>query len=166
MTDDPIAVMLKFGFLAVLYLFLLWVARSSLKDLRRGDDPELAADGPPGGIDGQPGRPRRDGFASDLRAGVSPRLEVVAAMGREPGSVLDIGDGAVLGRAESADVTIDDAFASSTHARIFPRGQFMYVEDMGSTNGTYLNGRQLRRAEQLKVADSIRIGDTELRYQE
>ena len=42
----------------------------------------------------------------------------------------------------------------------------MYIEDMGSTNGTYLNGRMLRRPEQLKVADRIRIGDTEYRYQE
>ena len=166
MTDDPIAVMLKFGFLIVLFLFLFWVAWSSLKDLRRGGDGELAAEGPPGGVDGSPGRSRREGFSSDLRAGVSPRLEVVAAMGREPGDSLDIDEGAVIGRADSADVTIDDAFASSTHARIYPRGQFMYVEDMGSTNGTYLNGRRLRRAEQLKVADSIRIGDTELRYQE
>ena len=61
---------------------------------------------------------------------------------------------------------MDDPFASSAHARIFPRGEFMYVEDMGSTNGTYLNGRQLRTAERLKVADVIRIGDTEYRYQE
>jgi pSer/pThr/pTyr-binding forkhead associated (FHA) protein len=42
----------------------------------------------------------------------------------------------------------------------------VYIEDMGSTNGTYLNGRQLKRPEQLSVADSIRIGDTEYRYQE
>jgi pSer/pThr/pTyr-binding forkhead associated (FHA) protein len=42
----------------------------------------------------------------------------------------------------------------------------MYVEDMGSTNGTYLNGRQLRQAERLKVADVVRIGDSEYRYQE
>jgi pSer/pThr/pTyr-binding forkhead associated (FHA) protein len=61
---------------------------------------------------------------------------------------------------------VDDPFASSAHARIFPRGDFMFIEDMGSTNGTYLNGRQVRRAEQLKMADKIRIGDTEYRYQE
>jgi pSer/pThr/pTyr-binding forkhead associated (FHA) protein len=42
----------------------------------------------------------------------------------------------------------------------------MYIEDMGSTNGTFLNGRQLRKPEQLRVADVIRIGDTEYRYQE
>ena len=42
----------------------------------------------------------------------------------------------------------------------------MYIEDMGSTNGTYLNGRQLRRPEQLKAANAVRIGETEYRYQE
>ena len=61
---------------------------------------------------------------------------------------------------------MEDPFASSVHARIFPRNGFMHVEDMGSTNGTYLNGRQLRKAEQLKPADKIRIGDSEYSYQE
>ena len=102
----------------------------------------------------------------DLRAGVHPRLEVVAAMGHEPGSSFEVGEGATLGRADSADVMVDDPFASSAHARIFNRGDFMYIEDMGSTNGTYLNGRQLRAPERLKVADVVRIGDTEYRYQE
>ena len=74
--------------------------------------------------------------------------------------------GATLGRADSAEIRIDDPFASSAHARVFPRGDFMYVEDMGSTNGTYLNGRQLKTAERLKMADVIRIGDTEYRYRE
>ena len=72
----------------------------------------------------------------------------------------------LLGRADSAEIRIDDPFASSAHARVFARGEFMYVEDMGSTNGTYLNGRQLKTAERLKMADVIRIGDTEYRYRE
>jgi hypothetical protein len=159
--DDPIALLLKFSFLAVLYLFLLWVARSSLKDLARHRDAVPVEGAPParGG-----GRRRRSG--PDLRAAVEPRLEVVAAMGHEPGASFRIGESATLGRSDSADIPVDDPFASSAHARIFPRGQFMYIEDMGSTNGTYLNGRPLRRPEQLKVADTIRIGDTEYRYQE
>ena len=49
-----------------------------------------------------------------------------------------------MGRSDSAEIRVDDPFASSAHARIFPRGDFMYVEDMGSTNGTYLNGRQVQ----------------------
>ena len=102
----------------------------------------------------------------DLRAGVAPRLEVVAAMGHDPGTRFDVGAGATHGRSDSADIPVDDPFASSAHARIFQRGDYMYLEDMGSTNGTYLNGRQVRTAERLKVADTIRIGDTEYRYQE
>jgi pSer/pThr/pTyr-binding forkhead associated (FHA) protein len=158
--DDPIAVALKFGFLAVLYLFLLWVARSSLRDLAR----TAAAPEPP---PPEPApEPRRRRTRPDLRAGVRPRLEVIAAMGHEPGTVFEIGDGATLGRSPSSDIRVDDPFASSAHARIFPRGEFMYIEDMGSTNGTYLNGRPLRRPEQLKVADVVRIGESEYRYQE
>jgi FHA domain len=158
--DEPLAVALKFGFLAVLYLFLLWVARSAIRDLRRYEGSSVAepVDAP------NPGRSRRAG--PDLRAGVAPRLEVVAAMGHEPGTSFDVGEGATLGRSNGADIRIDDPFASSAHARIFPRGDFMYVEDMGSTNGTYLNGRQLRQAQRLRMADVIRIGDSEYRYQE
>ena len=156
--DDPIAILLKFGFLAVLYLFLLWIARSALKDVSGGQATALIDD------TGPTARPRGGGM--DLRSGVFPQLEVVAALGREPGERVDVGEGITLGRSPSADIQIDDPFASAAHARIFPRGQFMYIEDMGSTNGTSLNGRQLRKPEQLKVADSIRIGDTEYRYQE
>jgi pSer/pThr/pTyr-binding forkhead associated (FHA) protein len=149
---DPVAVALKFGFLAVLYLFLLWVAWSAMRDVagrRRpiGDDRAGRGDG---------GAP----------SGVQPALVVVAAMGQEPGTVFEIIDEAVLGRAPTADVRIEDAFASSAHARIFPRGQSMYIEDMGSTNGTYLNERQLRTVDQLRPGDTIRIGETEYRYEE
>jgi FHA domain len=159
--DEPLAVALKFGFLAVLYLFLLWVARSAMKDLSRAGAGAAAAEP----IE-PPSPRRRESALPDLRAGVEPRLEVVAAMGHEPGTTFDIGSGATLGRSDGADIGVDDPFASSAHARIFQRGDFMYVEDMGSTNGTYLNGRQIRGAERLKVADTIRIGDTEYRYQE
>ena len=160
--QDPVAVALKFGFLAVLFLFILWVARSSLRDLSEHDDASLVIDG-----DGDAGAvPRRDRRGPDLRAGVDPRLEVVAAMGLDPGTSFELGEGATMGRADGSDIPVDDPFASSAHARIFPRGQFMYIEDMGSTNGTYLNGRRLRAAERLKPGDTVRIGETEYRYQE
>ena len=155
MSDDPIAVLLKFGFLAVLYLFLFWVARSALRDLSRADEPAPAAEG--GG--------RRDGRPNGL-ADVSPRLEVIVATGHRPGAAYDVHDGVTLGRSDGSDIRIEDPYASSAHARIFPRGDGMYIEDMGSTNGTFLNGRQLRRPEALKAADRVRIGDTEFRYQE
>jgi FHA domain-containing protein len=160
-SDDPLAVALQFGFLVILYLFLIWVARSARRDLVRGQEPAFVEDAPRA----DEGRGDR-GFAGDLSAGVEPRLEVVAAMGYEPGTTFDISDGATLGRAGSADIHVEDPFASSVHARIFSHSGFMHVEDMGSTNGTYLNGRQLRKAEQLKPADKIRIGDSEYSYKE
>jgi pSer/pThr/pTyr-binding forkhead associated (FHA) protein len=161
--DDPLAVALKFGFLAVLYLFLLWVSRSALRDLARSQDAAVAAEPvePPSAA-----RRHEERRGPSMMSNMRPRLEVIAALGYQPGTVFDISSGATLGRAESAEIPINDPFASSTHARIYPSGDFMHVEDMGSTNGTYLNGRQLRGAERLKVADVIRIGDSEYRYQE
>lgn len=157
--NDPIAVALKFGFLAVLYLFLLWVSRSALRDLARSQEPVPAdpvdSPGPSGG-----------GDAGGLLGSINPRLVVIAALGFEPGTRFDISQGATLGRADVADIRVDDNFASSSHARIFQRGDFLHVEDMGSTNGTYLNGRTLSAAERLKVGDVIRIGDSEYRYEE
>jgi len=159
--DEPLAVALKFGFLVVLYLFLLWVVRSAMRDLARYGGSAAAAE--PVEVP-RPGR--RERATPDLRSGVSPRLEVVAAMGHEPGTTFDVGEGATFGRSNGADIQVDDPFASSAHARIFDRGGFMYVEDMGSTNGTYLNGRQLKTAERLSMGDTIRIGDSEYRYEE
>ena len=160
---DPIAVLLKFGFLAVLYLFLLWIARSALRDLRRGEEPAAAVAGgtmraPSNGHDGA----EEDGMSPDLR----PRLEVVAAKGHQPGHAFAVRGGALLGRSETADVHIDDSFASASHARIYPSARGVFIDDLGSTNGTYVNGRKVTRPLQLEVDDAVRIGDTELRYRE
>jgi len=160
--DEPLAVALKFGFLAVLYLFLLWVSRSALRDLAGSQDATASSEPVEA-----PGQERvREDAGPGLMAAMQPRLEVIAALGHEPGTVFDLAEGATMGRSDHAEIRIDDAFASSAHARVFQRGDFMHVEDMGSTNGTYLNGRQLRGPERLKVADVIRIGDSEYRYQE
>jgi hypothetical protein len=159
--DEPLAVALKFGFLAVLYLFLLWVVRSAMRDLARSSGGAAAAE--PVEVPGPSRRERRTPAAS---SGGAPRLHVVAAMGHEPGRTFDVGDGLVFGRSDAADVRVEDPFASSSHARIFDRGGAMYLEDMGSTNGTYLNGRQVKSAEHLNASDTIRIGDSEYRYEE
>ncbi len=157
---DPLAILLKFGFLAVLYLFLLFIARSALRDLRRVEEaPAAAGTGPPG-HDGRPAA--GDGPPVDL----NPRLEVVAAGGHQAGREFDVRAGARLGRAQTSEVNIDDSYASAAHARLYPRSGAMFIEDLGSTNGTYVNGRQLTRPLQLAEGDTVRIGDTELRYRE
>jgi hypothetical protein len=158
--DEPLAVALKFGFLAVLYLFLMWVVRSSARDLARysGSAAAEPVEAPSAARRSRPVPARSEGGA--------PRLVVVAAMGHEPGTTFDVGDGAMFGRADAADIHVEDPFASSSHARIDNRGGAMYLEDMGSTNGTYLNGRKVSSAEPLGTGDTIRIGDSEYRYEE
>src|SRR3954469_284345 len=150
--DEPLAVALKFGFLAVLYLFLLWVARSAQRDLSRAEGVEAAR-----GDRAEPQLGKRRDKGGPDRSGTQPRLEVVAAMGYAPGTLLDLSGGVTLGRSDVAEIRVEDQFASSNHARIYERGEFMYIEDMGSTNGTYLNGRQLESTERLKPADVVRI---------
>jgi len=158
---DPLAILLKFGFLAVLYLFLLFIARSALRDLRRDRELPAAAGTARTGHDGR-AAVAPDGPPVD----VNPRLEVVAAKGHQPGREFDVRAGARLGRAQTSEVSIDDSYASAAHARLYPRAGSMFIEDLGSTNGTFVNGRELRRPLQLAEGDTVRIGDTELRYRE
>jgi hypothetical protein len=153
MESEPIAVALKFGFLALLYLFLLWVARSARRELRNTGAPAPEATGfHPVGAGG--GAPATDGF-----------LVVVAGGGITPGDRFDVFGGVSIGRAGEADIRIEDKFASGIHARLYSRGPSYYVEDIGSTNGTYLNGERLRGEAELSDLDEIRIGDTEFRFE-
>jgi pSer/pThr/pTyr-binding forkhead associated (FHA) protein len=150
---DPIAVGLKFGFLAVLYLFLLWVSRSGLRELRKTSAPAPEATGfhpiGPGG----------------RSAATDAFLVVVTGGGLTPGERFDLFGGLSIGRSGEADIQIDDRFASSVHARLYSRGATYYVEDMNSTNGTFLNGSTLKGEAEIHDLDSVKIGDTEFRFE-
>ena len=158
---DPIAVGLKFGFLAVLYLFLFWVARSALKDLRRGTEEAYA--GPSADYEDATGM--YTASAPLGHDGGAPKLRVQAGAGLSPGSAYDLSDGALLGRGDQADIRLEDGFASARHARLVPQGDVMVLEDLGSTNGTYLNGEPLRGPQPLHAGDRIRIGDSEFSFE-
>jgi hypothetical protein len=156
----PVSVGLKFGFLAVLYLFLMWVAWSALRDLRRGR----------GGVAQPQDAPSQDatgiyGAASGLDDldGFEPRLLVESAAGHTSGVAYDLTNGATLGRGD-VEVQLDDPFASSRHARISREGHIVLIEDLGSTNGTYLNDEPLTGPQPLHEGDRIRIGDCEFSY--
>ena len=159
MALDPVAVALKFGFLAVLYLFLLWMARSALKDLRRGGAEEA---GP--AYEDATGLHNATAGLNDSPGG-TPKLRVATAAGLRAGAAYDLSQGALLGRGDQADIRLQDTFASSQHARLVPQGDVMVLEDLGSTNGTYLNGEPLRGPQPLHVGDSIRIGDSEFVFE-
>jgi hypothetical protein len=155
---DPASVALKFGFLVVLYLFLLWVARSALKDLRRG---VAATEMPP---DATGMHAASAGLTPEGADDWEPRLRVEQAMGMRSGDEYDVGDGALIGRGPSAEIRLEDPFASSRHARIVRQGDVLVIEDLDSTNGTYLNGDRLDGPQPLHPGDRIRIGDNEFCY--
>jgi hypothetical protein len=156
---EPVSVGLKFAFLAILYLFLLWVVRSALKDLRRGRNERPVYEGTSdatGMYDAADGL----GAAPD---DVEPRLLVERAPGHESGVAYDLGSGATLGRGD-VEIRLEDPFASTRHARISRQGHVLVIEDLGSTNGTYLNEEPLNGPQPLHPGDRIRVGDSEFTY--
>jgi hypothetical protein len=158
---EPVSVGLKYGFLIVLYLFLMWVTWSAMRDLRRGR----------GGVVGPERSPVQDGTGMYDAASsglveleeFEPRLMVEHAAGHEDGVAYDLTGGATLGRG-NVEIRLEDPFASSRHARISREGQVVVIEDLGSTNGTYLNEQQLNGPQPLHDGDRIRIGDSEFSY--
>jgi pSer/pThr/pTyr-binding forkhead associated (FHA) protein len=153
MDYDPISVALKFGFIAVLYLFLLWTARSALKDLRGTVAPAPDATG------FHPVAPAAE------PAGLEAWLIAERGGGLREGERFDLIGGLSIGRSSEADVRIDDRYASGLHARIFPRDGRTYIEDMNSTNGTMVNDATLHGEVELLDGDLVRIGDTQFRFE-
>jgi FHA domain len=147
---EPLAVALKFGFLAVLYLFLLWVTRMALRDLRGTASPGYET----GYHEVMSGNGATDAF-----------LVVLGGGGLPEGEHFDLFGGVSLGRSADADIRLDDRYASGLHARVLNRSGTYFVEDMNSTNGTLLNSRELHGEAELTAGDVIRIGDTEFRFE-
>jgi hypothetical protein len=166
-TLEPVSVALKFGFLAVLYLFLLWVARSARKDLGAGGGPLAAERG------GAAAMPAADATGLHSASSVSvadvahrsPRLVVERAPGHDPGMIYDLSGDIVLGRGDHAEIRLEDPFASAKHARVYEQGNIVVIEDLSSTNGTYLNEELLQTPRPLHPGDRVRIGDSEFAFE-
>ena len=86
--------------------------------------------------------------------------------GPNAGQALDVEGAAVIGRdPASAALVIEDPEASRRHASLIPEGQSLNVEDLGSTNGTFVNGARVTAKRLLQPGDVVRIGQTELRLE-
>jgi len=107
--------------------------------------------------------------AAALRAelGVRPgRFLVMASPELQQGSTIEVTASTIVGRDAGSGISLDrDEFASGRHARIEPRTDGVWIHDLGSTNGTYVNGTRLKGAQALRPADVVRIGETELQLQ-
>ncbi|MGA3218248.1 MAG: FHA domain-containing protein [Acidimicrobiales bacterium] len=153
---------MDYVFLALLYLFLLRVVRAVWVELREprlvptppgaGADasaPALAATGPGGGR-GRASPTRLVLVEPDEARGTSFALEGELTIGRAPGCAVALPS---------------DTFVSQLHARVFRRGDDYWVEDLGSTNGTLVNGRKLDGAVPLRRGDRVQVGRSVLELQ-
>lgn len=152
-TDETLLI-LKIAFLVLLYGFIVLVVRSASKGMQQAPQESIVL----GAAE-----------AAELRAehGLTrARLLVVSSPELDQGSTIEIAAPTVVGRDAQSGIRLDrDEFASGRHARIEPRPDGAWVDDLGSTNGTFLNGKKLKRARLAKAGDVIKIGATELQVQ-
>jgi FHA domain len=148
---------LKIAFVVLLYLFIWRIVKTASSDLRLPQESFILA----------PSAPRTRVQEEALPELDNGRLVVVKSPTLPAGDERTLDSAPVtLGRGPQNDVKLDgDDYASARHARIEPRQDGVWVEDIGSTNGTYLNGIKLTRARKLKPGDVVRVGETELRYE-
>jgi pSer/pThr/pTyr-binding forkhead associated (FHA) protein len=148
---------LKLLFLVLLYLFIWRIVRTASRDVRLPQESFVLT----------PGQAQAAGLVGRTPAVRTGRLVVVDSPSLDPGLVRVLDSTALtLGRDAQNDLALDsDDFASARHARIEPRRDGVWVEDIGSTNGTYVNGARISKARVLRNGDVIRVGATDLRYE-
>jgi pSer/pThr/pTyr-binding forkhead associated (FHA) protein len=146
---------LKIAFLVILYLFIWRIVRSAARDLRLPQESMILSPQQASALLAQP-------VARELG-----RLVVVKSPVLGEGNVYAIDSSALtVGRGVDNDLSINgDEYASARHARFEPRRDGVYVEDIGSTNGTFVNGIRLTQERRLAPGDVVRIGETDLRFE-
>ena len=164
MTDDISSVnvdeallVLKILFLVLLYLFIWRIVRTAARDVRLPQESFILRPGE--------GTPDAGGLAAPppIRTG---RLVVLKSPALEEGTIFELDSAALtVGRGGQNDVPLeDDEFASARHARFEPRRDGVWVQDRGSTNGTFVNGTRLDRPRRLTPGDVVRVGETDFKY--
>lgn len=146
---ELILVVLKYLFLGLIFVFLLRAVKAMYLEIMgpKALRPEARPAASRAGV--RPGRP-------------PDRVTVIPGSGQA--RTYDIGDEVLIGRDDKCQIVITDSYASSVHARIFRKDDAVFVEDMGSTNGTYLNRRKLSGPAPVSRGDKGRIGKTELEF--
>ncbi len=139
---DLVLDLLKYAFLAVLYIFIARAVKAVYVELK-------PAGGPAPTSSRQPQRRVKK---------VPGKASVVE--GPKKGSTYNLRDELIIGRGEKCHVILDDSYVSQVHARIFPRNESFVLEDLGSTNGTYLNRRRITAPVELQRGDQVKIGKT------
>jgi hypothetical protein len=150
---------IKVVFLALLWLFILSavsVIRSDLfgKTVRASDQPQ------PQELETPPPPPRKA-----KRPRGQPRVFTIS-QGNQAGLSADLAGGVIMiGRSADCQLILDDDYVSTRHARVVGTPTGIYIEDLGSTNGTYVNGQRITAPTTITLADTVRIGKTMLKLE-
>ncbi|HMG42016.1 MAG TPA: FHA domain-containing protein [Acidimicrobiales bacterium] len=156
--DDDLLNLLKIFLLVLLYLFFFRVLRAVWTEI----NPPRVAEAPAAAAGRQPAAPRSKPSGRQKRnRGGPPQLRVIEPPDQR-GRAYPLDEEVTLGRAAGCQVPIEDAYASQVHARVFHNEGQWYVEDLGSTNGTYLNRRRVAGPMVVKKRDRVQIGNTVL----
>lgn len=147
---DIVLDILKYVFLAVLYIFVARAVRAVMIELR----PAVATTGTRG--QAAPSK------SNARRAKKAPKRAVIVEGASTSGKNFELGQELTIGRADKCHVVLDDTYVSQVHARVFSRGESFFIEDLGSTNGTYLNRKRVGGATELQRGDRVKIGKTVL----
>jgi pSer/pThr/pTyr-binding forkhead associated (FHA) protein len=152
-TDETLLV-LKIAFLVLLYGFIVLVVRTATKDIGGAPQESIVL----GAAE-----------AAALRAelGVRPgHFLVVTSPELVQGSTIEVTAATTVGRDAGSGIRLErDEFVSARHARIEPRTDGLWIDDLGSTNGTFVNGGRVKSGQALRPGDVVRIGETELQLQ-
>jgi hypothetical protein len=153
---EGVLLLLKACFLILLYLFIWRIVRTASRDLRLPQESFVLAPREAAAIGLRPEPQMNMGRLVVLKS---------TAIDENTEFVLDSA-GISIGRGGPNEVRLDgDDFASAQHARVEPRRDGVWIEDVGSTNGTYVNGVRLSKPRKLAVGDLVRVGETDLRFE-
>jgi FHA domain len=150
--SDAVLTVLKFCLLALVYLFLFRVVWTVARELRGSPPPVPAPSPAPAPTVATPARARKRGW----------RL-VIVQPDAERGRELVIDGEATMGRGGGCTMPLTfDTFVSQVHARVYDRDGGLWIEDVGSTNGTYVNGERIAQPVKLGKGDRVQLGETVL----
>ena len=145
--------LLKFVFLFLLYIFVFRAVRAVYLELRPADARRPARQRSPAPAPARP--PSR-------KQKKAPTKATVVEGSQNKGRTFQLGNEILIGRGEKCQLVLDDTYVSQMHARIFPKGDAVMIEDLGSTNGTYLNRQRITAATEVQRGDRVKIGKTVL----
>jgi pSer/pThr/pTyr-binding forkhead associated (FHA) protein len=145
--SEQLLTILKLCLLVLLYLFFLRVLRAVWAEVKA-----------PKKVEAAPRRAKRETRRATRKA--APIQLAVVEPAAQQGRTFPLGQEVTVGRAAGCQVTLDDTYASQIHARLFARDGQLFVEDLGSTNGTYLNRKKVQGPMVMQRGDKLQVGNT------